>query len=281
MLSEQNKRVAGREISCSPDGANRNAIRSCTNCGSPGSLCGSRTRRSFAENMSTSATSRMRRSTEKSACCTLSLIPAPKGTGRRNPACRNTSIAVISSSGSLSLRGGCTAFANGRVSSRTAACSPSSDRPSGTTTTETCVPPINWSSLFHHPVGLTKPLFSSVHTDPPVPAIRSSSGRRLRPAPQGVFLFAFPTTRMKWLFRRMRKSTYPRWFSDHVRGNLRARIGQDLNPNGEPEIVVQFHVRENYGNWKTAGTFRYLDAPYLNVLLKDVHDYVSSLITHG
>ena len=82
-----------------------------------------------------------------------------------------------------------------------------------------------------------------------------------------------------WLFRK--KHLFPRWFSEIHRGNLKCQIGQDLASTGEPELVVQYLRRENYGKYKVIGRVRFLDFPYLKELEVDIERYVRSLISHS
>lgn len=81
------------------------------------------------------------------------------------------------------------------------------------------------------------------------------------------------------LFRKQHKYVFPRWFHEELQGNLKVVVGQDLSPEGIPEVVVQLLSRSNFGKWKTIGTFRYLDVPSLKILLQKTETYMRSIIT--
>ncbi|MGC3970605.1 MAG: hypothetical protein QM775_25700 [Pirellulales bacterium] len=89
---------------------------------------------------------------------------------------------------------------------------------------------------------------------------------------------------LKKLFQRFfgwqRKYVFPRWFHEELQGNLKVLVGQDLSPEGIPEVVVQLLSRSNFGKWKTIGTFRYLDTPSLKVLLQKTDTYMRGIILH-
>lgn len=73
---------------------------------------------------------------------------------------------------------------------------------------------------------------------------------------------------------------FPRYFHEVFKANWKVRIGQKLSKSGEPELIAEFWVREEYGSWIKVGQFRYLDYPFVDFLFKEVHTYVRSLVTH-
>lgn len=85
---------------------------------------------------------------------------------------------------------------------------------------------------------------------------------------------------MDWLKRfRRKRILFPRWFNESIEGNLKATLGQDLSAKGEPEVVVRFEIRANYGKWTPIGTFRYLDLPEVKRIIVKVDAYMRSIIT--
>jgi hypothetical protein len=86
---------------------------------------------------------------------------------------------------------------------------------------------------------------------------------------------------MDWFSHLFRKKRilFPRWFNESLEAHMKATIGQNLSPKGEPEVIVKFEVRENYGKWRHVGTFRYLDLPEVKKLIVKVDTYMRALVT--
>lgn len=105
-------------------------------------------------------------------------------------------------------------------------------------------------------------------------------GTRPRPSSLDVVFTRFLTPNMKNLLFRLlfRKKRFPWFFNEITKGNLKARIGQNISSGGELEVVIHFFRRDNFATWKKLGEFRYLDTPQVMEIYTDVEHYLRSLV---
>jgi hypothetical protein len=83
-------------------------------------------------------------------------------------------------------------------------------------------------------------------------------------------------------FKRLhhRRARFPRFYYESLQGRLKARIGQDLTKKGQPEVVIDFLVRDDDNwKWKPAGRFRYLDIREVRRLLDETDKFVRGMLT--
>ena len=71
---------------------------------------------------------------------------------------------------------------------------------------------------------------------------------------------------------------FPLWFNEIHQGNLKVRLGHELDKNGVPTLIVSFEERKEFGAWKKLGTFQYLDMVHVTSLFGEVETYVRSLV---
>ena len=76
------------------------------------------------------------------------------------------------------------------------------------------------------------------------------------------------------------RKRFPYYFRESGHGSVKAKLGQKLNRQGEPELIIELQFRQDDWRWKKIGSFRYLDVPELRQVLLDVDNYIRSLVTY-
>lgn len=90
-----------------------------------------------------------------------------------------------------------------------------------------------------------------------------------------------PNWRMKGLFAHGTRVRYPRFFHEYALGDIRSRLGQDRRHHHDPEIVLRFQRRKNFGKWETFAEFRYADIPQVEQHLAKADEAMRKLINHS